>query len=67
MAVAMPEPARMGLVEDTDENPPQAEAAARLDDVRENLLFWTAKPRPYIIEKVLFFVGDRRGHLWTAW
>jgi hypothetical protein len=57
----------MGLVEDKRETHPQAEAASQLDGVHEGLLFWTAKPRPYLIGKMLFSSGNRQSHLWTAW
>ncbi len=56
-----------GLVEDTREKHPQAEAAFQLDGVRKSLPSWTAKLRLYLIEKTLFPVGNRRSHLWTAW
>jgi hypothetical protein len=57
----------MGLVEDTRENHPQAKAAPRLSGVRKSLPFWTAKSRLYLIENILFSVGNWQSHLWTAW
>jgi hypothetical protein len=56
-----------GLVEDTRENHPQAEAVSQIDGVRKGLPFWTAKARPYLIKNMLFFVGNWQSHLWTAW
>ena len=60
-------PRSEGLVEDTPETHPQAEAAAQFDGVHKSLPFWTAEPRLYLVEKVPIFVGDRQSHLWTAW
>jgi hypothetical protein len=56
-----------GLVEDTRENHLQAKAAPRLSGVRKSLPFWTAKSRLYLIENILFSVGNWQSHLWTAW
>ena len=56
-----------GLVEDTRENHPQAEAPAQFDGVYKSLPFWTAKSRLYLIEKILFSMGNWQNHSWTVW